>query len=322
MPDFFHSLLIMQQLSPLFSIIIPTYNRAHLLPIAIQSVLDQTVTDWELIVVDDGSTDETKAVVQSFAHEQIKYIYQENGKISKARNKGIQHAQGLYLCFLDDDDYFLSKHLFYLKEKINSTNQPVAVFRSGVLQKIGGRLNEYPNYDANSNLTPVQFVWYQPVNLLSIAIHHSICKRFNFNEAYKQFEDIHFLIQVLLLYPFIQIKQYTAIYVNHSQMGSFVYYENDDVPEKELNWLNNLFDLHDNSLKEHISQTMLQEGITFHYLNRANKALFSRHFQKGIQFFWNALTTKVSWKTGKSYLYTFALFWSKLIFNYPKVKKT
>lgn len=90
---------------PTVSVVIPTYNRARLLHRSIESVLDQTYTDFELIVVDDGSTDHTHAVVQSYDDSRISYIaHDENRGASAARNTGIDHAEGEYIAFLDSDD--------------------------------------------------------------------------------------------------------------------------------------------------------------------------------------------------------------------------
>jgi GT2 family glycosyltransferase len=88
------------------SVIIPTYNRAELLPHTIESVLAQTYSDVEIIVVDDGSTDGTRAALLPYS-SRITYIYQDNRGRSAARNVGIEHAQGQYLAFLDSDDLFL-----------------------------------------------------------------------------------------------------------------------------------------------------------------------------------------------------------------------
>ena len=76
---------------PFFSIIIPTYNRAHLISMAIDSVIAQTFENWELIIVDDGSTDNTKELVDNYCSidKRIRYIYQENAERSAARNNGI-----------------------------------------------------------------------------------------------------------------------------------------------------------------------------------------------------------------------------------------
>lgn len=92
---------------PQISVIIPTYNRAAYLPDAIESVLAQTFRDVEIVVVDDGSTDDTQATLRAWVNAgQIRYFYQENSGVSAARNRGIALAQGDYIAFLDSDDLF------------------------------------------------------------------------------------------------------------------------------------------------------------------------------------------------------------------------
>jgi len=87
---------------PLVSVIIPTYNRAHFLPAAIDSVLAQDYQPYELIVVDDGSTDGTAAILQ--AYPQVRSIFQPNQGQSVARNKGVAASRGEFIAFLDSDD--------------------------------------------------------------------------------------------------------------------------------------------------------------------------------------------------------------------------
>ena len=82
-----------------------------MIDVAIQSVLDQTYNDWELIIIDDGSTDKTKEIVKQFDDSRIKYIYQENQERSAARNRGIREANGEWICFLDSDDTYEAKRL-------------------------------------------------------------------------------------------------------------------------------------------------------------------------------------------------------------------
>ncbi|MCQ2959985.1 MAG: glycosyltransferase family 2 protein [Bacteroidales bacterium] len=103
-----------------FSIIIPTFNRASFLTKAIESVLTQTCTDWELIIVDDGSTDNTKDVVLRYKDPRIRYIYQQNAERSSARNNGINHANGDYVCFMDSDNLMLSHRLQLLADTITT----------------------------------------------------------------------------------------------------------------------------------------------------------------------------------------------------------
>ncbi len=91
--------------------IIPTHNRAALVTEAINSVLAQTFQDFELIVVDDGSTDNTRDVLKRYTDNRIHYIYQENQRRSEAQNTGIKAASGEYIAFLDDDDLWLPHKL-------------------------------------------------------------------------------------------------------------------------------------------------------------------------------------------------------------------
>lgn len=99
---------------PIVSIIIPAYNQGEFLKQAIQSSLAQTFSDFEVIVVDDGSTDSTPQVVKEFTDTRIHYIRQENKGLSGARNTGILNARGEYLTFLDSDDLFLPEKLTLL----------------------------------------------------------------------------------------------------------------------------------------------------------------------------------------------------------------
>ncbi len=94
-------------IEPLISVILPTYNRAHTVSKAVQSVLNQTYQKWELIIVDDGSTDNTKNVVFSVKDKRMRYLYKENGGPAHARNYGIEHAKGKWIMYLDSDDTLL-----------------------------------------------------------------------------------------------------------------------------------------------------------------------------------------------------------------------
>ncbi len=97
--------------SSLISIVLPTYNRAKVLYQAINSVLSQTFKDWELIIWDDGSTDNTKEVVLSYQNIRIKYYYEPNIGKPYALNQAIAHAKGEFIAFLDDDDQWLPNKL-------------------------------------------------------------------------------------------------------------------------------------------------------------------------------------------------------------------
>src|SRR3989338_9975584 len=93
--------------NPLVSVVIPTYNGSRFIKETIQSVLDQTYTNIEAIIVDDGSKDNTPDIVKSINDSRIIYIRQENAGVSMARNNGINISKGEYIAFLDHDDVWL-----------------------------------------------------------------------------------------------------------------------------------------------------------------------------------------------------------------------
>jgi len=123
----------MSQTEPLVSVIIPTYNRAHVLERAIQSVVNQTYQHFEVIVVDDGSTDNTAEVASSIRDERVRYIrHQVNkGTPASARNTGIRAARGEFVGFLDSDDEWLPQKLQKQVDRFRSASRNVGVVYGG-----------------------------------------------------------------------------------------------------------------------------------------------------------------------------------------------
>jgi len=104
---------------PLISVVIPTYNRADLIPKAIQSVLDQTYQNWELIIVDNYSNDGTKGVVDSFRDPRISMLLlPRTGSVAASRNMGVRHSKGEWIAFLDSDDWWFTTKLSTVCEVI------------------------------------------------------------------------------------------------------------------------------------------------------------------------------------------------------------
>lgn len=109
----------------LFSLIIPCYNHARFLSTCLDSILHQDFQDWEAIVVNDGSTDETREVLTLYTNRdfRIKGVHKPNGGLSSARNEGIRHAKGDYFIFLDADDFLLENGLKILASHIHEGDQ-------------------------------------------------------------------------------------------------------------------------------------------------------------------------------------------------------
>ncbi len=119
---------------PEISVILPTFNRSPLLMNAVQSLLDQDFEDWELIIVDDGSTDNTFQLINPLLHKHnnIRYLKHGNKKLNMSRNAGIQASFGKYVTFIDSDDRYLTNHLssryLYMQE-----HQDIDLIVGGVL---------------------------------------------------------------------------------------------------------------------------------------------------------------------------------------------
>lgn len=123
--------------TPFFSVIIPTHNRAQLITRALDSLISQTEKNWEAIIVDDESTDETKKILFPYLknNTNIIYIHQKNQGAAKAKNTGISAASGKFISFLDSDDEYESTHL-ETRKKVLEKN-PLITFLYGGLKIIG-----------------------------------------------------------------------------------------------------------------------------------------------------------------------------------------
>jgi glycosyltransferase involved in cell wall biosynthesis len=143
---------------PLISVIIPTYNRARFVVKAIDSVLNQKFTDYEIIVIDDGSTDDTQTVLVPYSNN-IRYIYQENAGVSAARNTGIKKASGEWISFLDSDDEwkedYLSTQMAQIKQYPNALiymTNATSISPNGERSNFFSAIGILENFDGDQSL--------------------------------------------------------------------------------------------------------------------------------------------------------------------------
>ena len=134
----------------LFSIIVPTYNREKIILKTIQSVLSQTYTNFELIIVDDGSTDNTEKFVRNVKDKRIKFFKKENEERGAARNYGTNMAKGDYITFLDSDDLLYSKYLEEANLFIASNNAINIFHQLFEVTNILGKVIHSANYSNNN----------------------------------------------------------------------------------------------------------------------------------------------------------------------------
>lgn len=262
---------------PLFSIIIPTYNRSQLLSIAIQSVINQTFKNWELIVIDDGATDETKMVVQTFQKdERIRYFFEEHQERSTARNRGIEEAIGKYICFLDDDDYYLKNHLFAFFEELREHNFPEIILRTGFIRRKGELYLKSTQYIKSRDKNPVRFATFHFCSVCTLCIPSIFFRDIKFPSRFQYWEDTYTILQLFAQYKFKQLQIFTYIYVHHQDRSSKIIYQKNNARELIENNIQAIDDFF--TSYPQISEAFLPTGakkwlISNKYIDHANGAL-------------------------------------------------
>lgn len=159
---------------PLVSVIIPTFNRSAYLEQAIDSVLDQTFQDFEVVVVDDGSTDDTARVVSQIADPRIRYVSQENAGRSAARNRGLALSSGEFIAFLDDDDLYLRNKLRQQVAFLND-HPPVDLVASDsqVIDENGQVQDVWRRWERQPDLTLESCVITCPLSTCSVLVRRA-----------------------------------------------------------------------------------------------------------------------------------------------------
>lgn len=202
-----------------FTIIIPTYNRANLIGETLSSILHQDYTDWECIVVDDGSTDDTQELLRKWVEKdnRFKYIFQENAERSAARNKGILNAKGDYVCFLDSDDKYAPDHLSNINNRILQEKRPQGVFITGmyVIQNEEKTIappspQKYKNFST--------YFFKEAVTPSRVCIAKNILKDHKFDVNTRISEDSKLFVAIALSnYPVFLIEKPSVLFLIHEQ---------------------------------------------------------------------------------------------------------
>ncbi len=235
----------------LFSIIIPTYNRANMISVAIESVLAQTYPNWELIVVDDGSIDDTEVVVKQYRDKRIKYYRQENRGRSVARNKGIDLSNGSYICFLDDDDYYLEMFLSKFYTEIKKHNRYDILCMCEQYENDNGELTKIQLDEKELLKNPLKYLTVKSNNLQPFAIPEKILKKEKFNYRFELGEDFHLLVRLLINCKLVFINIPMCVYNNHEQMTMKRELDNNlfiNLPYNRVDVLEDLFTNYENDL--------------------------------------------------------------------------
>ncbi|MEI6752100.1 MAG: glycosyltransferase [Paludibacter sp.] len=208
------------------SVIVPCYNQAQFLPETLDSVLAQTYQNWECIIVNDGSTDNTESIAIKYCNNdrRFKYVIKPNGGLSSARNAGITESKGDFLQFLDSDDILLPEKLAIQATQIEKhSNVDICISHYRLFSKdknlpFDTRLSLLP-YDLS--LSGFLYSWnvtfvYPPVCYFvkkSFLVENNI----HFSTEIKAWEDWHFLVQMSLCNAnFHEVRESLALYRRHA----------------------------------------------------------------------------------------------------------
>jgi len=199
---------------PFFSVIIPVYNRAAPLRRAIESVRAQSCQDFEIVVVDDGSSDDPRIVLEAFADPRIRFIAQPNGGGGKARNTAIDHARGRFIAPLDSDDIFLPHHLASMKMLLEHTTGTVGYARVRV-DRGGGRVFLKPRRAIRPGEDMATYLLCDRgfVPTTSVVAPRDAAARIRYPEDLRPAEDTDFAIRLFLAgYQFRMLEEPGAVW--------------------------------------------------------------------------------------------------------------
>ncbi len=211
---------------PITSIIIPAYNAELYIAEAIESVLNQTITDYEIIIVDDGSTDNTKMIINNYKDKYvIRYCHQLNKGPAAARNFGIQNARGYYVAFLDADDWWVEDKLEKELQVIREYPDAAFVCSDWFCGKYGDeeRRSELSEYEVwNHEWATFEHMLRENfVNTSTILVtKEKVIAAGLFNQNYRGAEDRHLWLRLLLQRNAMVIKDVLAFRRYHPQNTS------------------------------------------------------------------------------------------------------
>lgn len=202
----------------LFSIVVPTYNRAHLIEKTLQSAFKQTYSNYEVIVVDDGSTDNTIEILKRITHPKLKFIHTENSERSAARNRGIELAKGDYVCFLDSDDLLLPNHLQVGHDEIIKRGLPSAIHLNFEVRDIDGHLIRRGRSFRSTYIEKKKLVAGNPFSCNGMFLKRSVALNLKFNEDRNltNAEDYLLWLEIASRYPIYTVNTVTSVLVSHS----------------------------------------------------------------------------------------------------------
>jgi glycosyltransferase involved in cell wall biosynthesis len=304
----------MQKDSPYFSIILPTKDRPELLLRAIQSVLNQTYNDFELIVINDHSSYDINAQISKLDDPRIILIHQQKSERSAARNAGIGKAKGQYICFLDDDDLYLDSYLDDFYQYYENRGKRNYILRTGFNRIRNGRKIPAPNYQNNGTIHPVLFFTRNMGGIWTFCIPSSYLRDHHFPEEFPHWQDTHLILRLLAVYPFKQLDSHNYVYHQHQSMGSQMAMEEEVVDRRlELNIqaVEHLFREYGKIIGEYVPKGIEKEIIAGKYLHFASGVITKGNKEKAKEYLKKSVKTGIYPRFWRYYGYII----KELLFN-------
>jgi hypothetical protein len=209
--------------APLISVIIPTHNGERTLGETIESVLRQTFTNWELIVIDDGSTDSTPAILSQIADSRLKVFSYDNAGVAASRNRGLAHASGAFVAFLDHDDLWTPDKLQAQCRALQRNPQAAVAYSlvdcidaSGHFLHPASRITE--SGDVHARLLLTDFVDTTSNPLIR---RRALDKVGGFNPSFAGADDWEILLRLAARNPFVCVPEVQVLYREHPDSQSF-----------------------------------------------------------------------------------------------------
>lgn len=299
-------------MNPFFSIIIPTYNRCLMVKKSIESIQNQTYKNWECIVVNDGSTDNTQVEVEKISIEdsRVKLINQINSERAISRNNGAKIAKGEYFIFLDSDDYFENTHLEELEHAIKLDSQVIDMyFTNGTVLK--GNSKEVIVNHTIPNLIPFDYFLNNSVVPARVCLHARIFKEFKFDPRTIIVEDTVLWTEILALKKIKYLPLTSVVYNLHE--NNSVNIQKNNAYFQRMKGLKVLFDK--KSVGKQISKSTKRKHLNRCYLGIAEFYEYKKQFLKSI--YWIIKSIILFPKYDLKHKFVRILFLSKFIINKP-----
>lgn len=274
-----------------FSIVIPLYNKANYIENTLRSVLNQTFTDYEIIVINDGSTDNSVVKVLEFNDSRIQLYNQKNQGASVARNLGIEKAKYDYIAFLDADDLWMPNHLETLKTLIHNFPN-VGIFASRYKLVFRNGKNYTPKFNGISadfeGIVPDYFdasLTYPISTSSSIVIPKYVFKKTGyFKPAISSGQDVDMWIRIASNYPVAISNKVTASYLHYIEDSL----SKTPILDKKLKDFNDYKQLEESnpSLKKYLDLYRIEYALQYKIAGESKKSkeLFKNILKENISF--------------------------------------